>query len=122
MFPPQARRVEALGAVGGIIVDNVAGGSAASSPMFAMSGDGTDDVTVPVVFLFEADAQPLLAALDANTAHDMLVTLGDDVPVEPNGRGEGWDLRYKGEYGVELNEYVNLKSLTSICCCVAPHK
>lgn len=43
--------------------------------MFAMSGDGTDDVDIPIVFLFSQDAWQLLQAL----AHDpaMLVTLGD---------------------------------------------
>lgn len=31
--------------------------------MFAMSGDGKDDVTIPVVFLFTTDKEKLLAAL-----------------------------------------------------------
>lgn len=31
--------------------------------MFAMSGDGNDDVTIPVVFLFSKDKEKLLAAL-----------------------------------------------------------
>ncbi|XP_076062740.1 ER degradation enhancer, mannosidase alpha-like 2 isoform X2 [Oratosquilla oratoria] len=63
MFIDKARRIEALGAVGGIVLDNNEGTSAASSPMFAMSGDGADDVNIPLVFLFSADAQILLQAL-----------------------------------------------------------
>ena len=43
--------------------------------MFAMSGDGTDNVDIPVVFLFSQDAWNLLQALAQNPA--MLVTLGD---------------------------------------------
>lgn len=31
--------------------------------MFAMSGDGKDDVTIPVVFLFTKDKEKLMAAL-----------------------------------------------------------
>lgn len=42
------------------------GTSAKSSPMFAMSGDGTDDVNIPLVFLFSADAEVLLKALETN--------------------------------------------------------
>lgn len=43
--------------------------------MFAMSGDGTDNVDIPVVFLFSQDAWRLLQALAQNPV--MLVTLGD---------------------------------------------
>lgn len=46
------------------MLDNTPGTSAKSSPMFAMSGDGTDDVSIPLVFLFSADAELLLNALD----------------------------------------------------------
>ncbi|XP_042222341.1 ER degradation-enhancing alpha-mannosidase-like protein 3 isoform X2 [Homarus americanus] len=64
MFIEKARRLEALGAVGGIVLDNTPGTSAKSSPMFAMSGDGTNDVNIPLVFLFSGDAEILLKALD----------------------------------------------------------
>jgi hypothetical protein len=56
--------VESLGARGGIVLDNVAGSSAHISPLFAMSGDGTDDVSIPFVFLFQADGQRLMAAVN----------------------------------------------------------
>lgn len=75
MWYPQARRLEALGAVGGVVLDNTPDTSASSSPMFAMSGDGTDDVNIPLVFLFSADAQVLLKALDKNP--DLRVVLSD---------------------------------------------
>ena len=41
--------------------------------MFAMSGDGTDDVTIPVVFLFYQDASQLLQAVTANPALEVTV-------------------------------------------------
>jgi mannosidase alpha-like ER degradation enhancer 3 len=41
--------------------------------MFAMSGDGTDDVTIPVVFLFYQDASQLLQAVSGNPALEVTV-------------------------------------------------
>jgi hypothetical protein len=41
----KARLLENVGAKGAIVIDNNAGTSAASTPLFAMSGDGTDDVS-----------------------------------------------------------------------------
>jgi mannosidase alpha-like ER degradation enhancer 3 len=41
--------------------------------MFAMSGDGTDDVTIPVVFLFYQDASQLLQAVSANPGLELTV-------------------------------------------------
>lgn len=45
------------------MIDNTPSTSAATSPMFSMSGDGTDDVAIPTVFLFTQDASKLLIAL-----------------------------------------------------------
>jgi hypothetical protein len=42
--------------------------------MFAMSGDGTDDVTIPVVFLFYQDASELMDAMYMNPALEVTVT------------------------------------------------
>lgn len=56
-------QVQKAGALGAIIIDNVPGTSAATSPMFSMSGDGTNDVTIPAVFLFTQEASKLLLAL-----------------------------------------------------------
>lgn len=63
MFVEKARKVQKAGALGAIIVDNTPGTSAQTSPMFSMSGDGTDDVTIPTVFLFTKDASKLITAL-----------------------------------------------------------
>lgn len=74
----QARRLEALGAVGGIVLDNTLGTSAKSSPMFAMSGDGTDDVNIPLVFLFSGDAEVLLKALDDHPGLEVVLSDFDE--------------------------------------------
>ncbi|KAF6201195.1 hypothetical protein GE061_005642 [Apolygus lucorum] len=73
MFIDKARRIMEAGAIGGIVMDNKGNGK--TSPMFAMSGDGTDDVDIPVVFLFYDDAWKLLNALAENPA--MEVSLAD---------------------------------------------
>lgn len=59
------------------MLDNVDGSSAATSPIFAMSGDGkeVDDVAIPVVFLFSMEASELLKAI-AVANGDLTVTLG----------------------------------------------
>ncbi|KAL6443356.1 hypothetical protein ACFW04_002909 [Cataglyphis niger] len=77
MFIEKARRIQKGGALAGIVLDNIADSSAATSPMFAMSGDGKeiDDVTIPVVFLFSTEAAELRTAIkEAND--DLTVTLG----------------------------------------------
>lgn len=62
-----------MGAVGSVVVDNAPGSAASTSPMFAMSGDGTEDVDIPVVFLFSQDAWTLLQTLAQEPA--TIVTL-----------------------------------------------
>lgn len=78
MFIEKARRIQQAGAVAGIVLDNIDGSSAATSPIFAMSGDGkeVDDVTIPVVFLFSMEASELLKAI-AVANGDLTVTLGN---------------------------------------------
>ncbi|XP_014292370.1 ER degradation-enhancing alpha-mannosidase-like protein 3 [Halyomorpha halys] len=73
MFIDKARRMMEAGAIGGIVVDN-SGDVSKTSPLFAMSGDGNDDVNIPVVFLFVNDAAKLLSALTKDLK--MKVTLG----------------------------------------------
>lgn len=83
MFVDKARKVQKHGAVGAIIIDNTPGSSAATSPMFSMSGDGTDDITIPTVFLFAQDASKLLFALSRDPSIE--VTIG-----EYKNEGESW--------------------------------
>lgn len=78
-FVDKARKAQAAKAVAVIVIDNVPGSSSEDSPMFAMSGDGISDVTIPVVFVFHKDAQALHAAIKNDT--DLQVKLGDFRPV-----------------------------------------
>ena len=63
MFVEKGRVLQSLGAVGGIVMDNTEGTAAATSPLFAMSGDGVDDVQIPMVFLFMEEAKLLMKIL-----------------------------------------------------------
>lgn len=69
----QARRIQKAGAVAGIVIDHTVGSSVTKSAMFAMSGDGVDDVMIPMAFLFYDDAVRLLKAVQNNP--DIDVTL-----------------------------------------------
>ena len=62
----KARILEKSGAKGGIVVDNNKGTTATNSPLFSMSGDGTDDVSIPMVFMFSNDAKNLLESLQSH--------------------------------------------------------
>lgn len=61
-FVDKARKAQKAGAKAVIVTDNVPGSSADDQPMFAMSGDGKDDVNIPVVFIFSVEAKTLKAA------------------------------------------------------------
>ncbi|XP_039949166.1 ER degradation-enhancing alpha-mannosidase-like protein 3 isoform X1 [Bactrocera tryoni] len=54
-FVSKARLAQAAGALALIVCDNVPGSSGEAQPMFAMSGDGTNDVTIPVVFMYSQE-------------------------------------------------------------------
>lgn len=71
----KARTAQNAGAAAVIVIDNVPGSSSKDLPMFAMSGDGKNDVTIPVVFLFKNDADILQAALKNNTNLEVSLNL-----------------------------------------------
>jgi mannosidase alpha-like ER degradation enhancer 3 len=66
--------------VAAIVLDNTAGSSIRNSPMFAMSGDGKNDVKIPLAFLFQQDAFQLLQALALDPS--LKITLSDASPEE----------------------------------------
>ena len=45
----QGHEGKKAGAVGGIVIDNASSSSADAAPLFAMSGDGTEDVQVDLL-------------------------------------------------------------------------
>lgn len=73
MFVEKARNLQKLGAHGGIVVDNVADTSSDTAAMFAMSGDGTDDVNIPMVFLFSKEGKLLVEAIQEHGTVEVLL-------------------------------------------------
>lgn len=75
MFAAKARRLQEAGATGVIFIDHREGSSNAETPLFQMVGDGepTDDITVPLVFLFSKEGATLTAALQEHHNVDVLL-------------------------------------------------
>lgn len=62
-FVSKARLAQKSGAAALIVCDNVPGSSGETQPMFAMSGDGNDDVNIPVVFMYSVEFGKLSAMM-----------------------------------------------------------
>ncbi|XP_026859490.2 ER degradation-enhancing alpha-mannosidase-like protein 3 isoform X1 [Electrophorus electricus] len=91
MFAAKARRLQEAGAIGVIFIDQREGSSSAETPLFQMVGDGepTQDITVPLVFLFSREGAILTAALQEHCNVDVLLLpkerqLGRDKPEKLN--------------------------------------
>uniref|UniRef100_A0A673IN36 alpha-1,2-Mannosidase n=1 Tax=Sinocyclocheilus rhinocerous TaxID=307959 RepID=A0A673IN36_9TELE len=75
MFAAKARRLQEAGATGVIFIDHREGSSSAETPLFQMVGDGepTNDITVPLVFLFSKEGATLTATLQEHHNVDVLL-------------------------------------------------
>ncbi|XP_025112194.1 ER degradation-enhancing alpha-mannosidase-like protein 3 isoform X2 [Pomacea canaliculata] len=78
MFVDKARNLQRVGAIGGIVVDHMEGSSSENQPLFAMSGDGTNDVTIPLVFLYHSQGQQLLLTLADNSFLEVILSASQD--------------------------------------------
>jgi hypothetical protein len=82
MFVDKARHVQNAGGIGLIVIDNTDETSYSTSPMFAMSGDGTaDQITIPALFLFGKEGRELQLAFNFDksaTTGDLFVFMGDN--------------------------------------------
>ncbi|KAM8743906.1 ER degradation-enhancing alpha-mannosidase-like protein 3 isoform 1-T1 [Acanthopagrus schlegelii] len=75
MFAAKARRLQEAGAIGVIFIDHREGSSSEETPLFQMVGDGdsTDDLSLPLVFLFSREGAMLTAALEEHHNVDVLL-------------------------------------------------
>jgi len=89
MFVEKARVLQSLGAIGGIVMDNTDGTAATTSPLFAMSGDGVDDIKIPMVFLFMEESKKLMMILQEG--NELEVTLEE----KPEGSESAYQIRNK---------------------------
>uniref|UniRef100_A0A3Q2YG88 alpha-1,2-Mannosidase n=1 Tax=Hippocampus comes TaxID=109280 RepID=A0A3Q2YG88_HIPCM len=87
MFAAKARWLQEAGAIGVIFIDHQEGSNSEETPLFQMVGDGdsTDDIALPLVFLFSREGAILAAALEEHRNVDVLL-----LPKERQlGHGEG---------------------------------
>uniref|UniRef100_A0A8C3A232 alpha-1,2-Mannosidase n=1 Tax=Cyclopterus lumpus TaxID=8103 RepID=A0A8C3A232_CYCLU len=76
MFAEKARHIQKAGAIGGIVIDDNEGSSSDTAPLFQMAGDGrsTDDITMPLLFLFHKEGNILLEALKEYREAEVLLS------------------------------------------------
>ncbi|XP_076860429.1 ER degradation-enhancing alpha-mannosidase-like protein 3 [Brachyhypopomus gauderio] len=76
MFAEKARYIQKAGAIGGIVIDDNEGSSSDTAPLFQMAGDGrsTDDITLPLLFLFHKEGKILLEALKEHREVEVLLS------------------------------------------------
>ncbi|KAK7089469.1 hypothetical protein V1264_024679 [Littorina saxatilis] len=85
MFVDKARNLQRIGAIGGIVIDHTEGSTSESQPLFAMSGDGTNDVDIPMLFLYHSQGQQLLHMLEDNSFLQATLSASSD-PQPPSAQ------------------------------------
>lgn len=74
-FAQKVRHMQAAGVSLAIIIDNIPDSTHESTALFAMSGDGKEDIDIPAVFLFSQEGRILTDAYTAKP--DLTVTVGE---------------------------------------------
>lgn len=74
-FAQKVRNMQKAGVTLAIILDNVPDSTHESTALFAMSGDGKDDIEIPAVFLFSQEGRYLTESLLENP--NLVITVGD---------------------------------------------
>ncbi|KAG8132806.1 hypothetical protein E2320_010625 [Naja naja] len=76
MFAEKARNIQKAGAIGGIVIDDNEGSSSDTAPLFQMAGDGknTDDITIPMLFLFNKEGNIILDAIQSYEGVEVLLS------------------------------------------------
>ncbi|VVC96952.1 unnamed protein product [Leptidea sinapis] len=74
-FAEKVRNIQKGGAQLAIILDNIQGTTYETSALFAMSGDGKDDIQIPAVFLFLKESEYLSESMRVNP--DIVLVIGE---------------------------------------------
>lgn len=74
-FAQKVRNMQAAGVTLAIILDNIPDSTHESTALFAMSGDGKDDIVIPAVFLFSQEGRVLTDAFLAKP--ELAVSVGE---------------------------------------------
>ena len=122
LFIDKVRNLERLAAKSVIIYDNMENTSFISSPLFAMSGDGNENVKISSVFLFSDEANHLMSLLkDTNKRLIIYIGSNDTSVIEKSFYSQLDQLRSQVKYDLELkcsrssNYYVNYYHKKNIC-------
>jgi hypothetical protein len=75
MFIQKARQLESVEAIGGIVIDHNTSLKSSRGTMFSMTGDGINNVHIPLVLMFKDEAFQLLHFLSKYP--DLIVYIGD---------------------------------------------
>ncbi|XP_068561959.1 ER degradation-enhancing alpha-mannosidase-like protein 3 [Cebidichthys violaceus] len=104
MFAVKARWLQEAGAIGVIFIDHREGSNSEDTPLFQMVGDGdsTEDIALPLVFLFSQEGAVLTAALEEHHNVDVLLLpkerqLGHDKTEKHVGMNIKFRLAEEGE-------------------------
>jgi mannosidase alpha-like ER degradation enhancer 3 len=76
MFIEKARYLEKAQAIGGIVIDQHLSLKSANGALFSMTGDGNNDVNIPLVLMFKDQALQLFNLLSKQPK--LIVYLGDE--------------------------------------------
>jgi hypothetical protein len=76
MFIEKARYLEQAQAIGGIVIDQHLSLKSANGALFSMTGDGNNDVNIPLVLMFKDQALQLFNLLSKQPK--LIVYLGDE--------------------------------------------
>ncbi|UJR32279.1 hypothetical protein I4U23_019744 [Adineta vaga] len=76
MFIEKARRLESIHAVGGIVIDHNTSLKSSTNGIFSMTGDGNNNVHIPVVLMFKDEAFHLLHLLTKYP--NLIVFMGEE--------------------------------------------
>lgn len=115
-FAQKARNMKDAGMQLAIITDNVPGTSHETSPLFAMSGDGINDIDMPAVFLFHEDAELMLEAYQADSKQVIYIGELESMKREyeqgcPNGVCDGPFPNKVTNSDNDLRKFANLKEV-----------
>ncbi|XP_063837448.1 ER degradation-enhancing alpha-mannosidase-like protein 3 [Ostrinia nubilalis] len=88
-FAQKVRNIQSAGAKLAIILDNIPDSTHENTALFAMSGDGKDDIHIPAVFLYSKEAEYLTEVLYSNP--ELAVIVGDLKSLKREFEGEQCD-------------------------------
>ena len=80
MFIEKARQLEYARAMGGIVIDHNTSLKASNGAIFSMTGDGNNDVRIPLVLMFKDEAFQLLHLLSHQP--NLIVYIGEEKQLE----------------------------------------